>query len=66
MAFAAGNRRVRVLCNWRQSVSQICTASWQPKICRENLELLTSVGISLPGLDEGIAELKEAEEFLPH
>lgn len=43
----------------------ICTARWQPETFRKSLELLTSVGISLPGLDEGIAKLKETEEFLP-
>lgn len=44
---------------------EICTARWQPETFRKSLELLTSVGVSLPGLDEGIAKLKETEEFLP-
>jgi tetratricopeptide (TPR) repeat protein len=42
----------------------VCTHAWQPETFRKTLELLTSVGVSLPGLDEGIAKLKEAEEFL--
>lgn len=44
----------------------VCTHKWQPKTFRDTLELLTSAGVSLPGLDEGIAKLKEAEEFLPN
>ena len=41
-----------------------CTHAWQPETFRRTLELLTSAGISLPGLDEGIAKLKETEDFL--
>jgi hypothetical protein len=43
----------------------ICMHKWQPRTFRETLELLTSSGISLPGLDEGITKLKEAEDSLP-
>jgi tetratricopeptide (TPR) repeat protein len=42
----------------------VCTAKWQPETFRRSLELLTSAGITLPGLAEGIAKLKEAEDFL--
>ena len=45
---------------------EICTARWQPETFRRSLELLTDVGIRLPGLDAGIARLKEAEAFLPN
>lgn len=37
---------------------------WQPGTFRGTLELLTAAGVSLPGLDEGIQKLREAEEFL--
>ncbi len=40
-----------------------CTHKWQPKTFRETLELLTSAGINLPGLDEGIANLKDADHL---
>lgn len=42
----------------------VCTHAWQPQTFRKTLELLTSAGISLPGLDEGIQKLKETEEYL--
>jgi tetratricopeptide (TPR) repeat protein len=45
---------------------EVCTARWQPETFRQSLALLTDVGMNLPGLDEGIAKLKEAEEFLPN
>jgi hypothetical protein len=40
-----------------------CKHKWQPQTFRETLELLTSAGIMLPGLKEGIAKLKEVDDL---
>jgi hypothetical protein len=42
----------------------ICTDAWQPETFRKSLQLLTDGGVNLPGLDEGIMKLREAEEAL--
>jgi tetratricopeptide (TPR) repeat protein len=42
----------------------ICKDDWQPETFRKSLQLLVDGQVSLPGLDEGIAKLKEAEEAL--
>jgi len=38
--------------------------AWQPETFRKSLQLLVDGHLNLPGLDEGIAKLKEAEEAL--
>ena len=43
----------------------VCNAKWQPKTFRESLELLAGVEGVPEGLAEGVAKLKEAEDFLP-
>jgi tetratricopeptide (TPR) repeat protein len=40
-----------------------CTHKWQPATFRETLELLPASGVSLPGLEEGIANLKDADHL---
>lgn len=42
----------------------ICTDAWQPETFRKSLQLLVDGNVNLPGLDEGITKLKEAEEAL--
>jgi hypothetical protein len=42
-----------------------CEGKWQAKTHRESLQLYRSLGINLPGLEEGITKLEEAEGFLP-
>jgi tetratricopeptide (TPR) repeat protein len=42
----------------------VCTHKWQPKTFRETLELLTSAGVTLPGLEDGIEKLRDAD-YLP-
>jgi hypothetical protein len=42
-----------------------CEAKWQAKTHRESLQLYLSGGVNLPGLEEGIKRLEEAEGFLP-
>jgi tetratricopeptide (TPR) repeat protein len=42
----------------------VCTHAWQPETFRKTLELLTAAGVGLPGLDEGVQKLRDAEEFL--
>jgi tetratricopeptide (TPR) repeat protein len=42
-----------------------CEGKWQAKTHRESLQLYRSGGINLPGLEEGITKLEEAEGFLP-
>jgi tetratricopeptide (TPR) repeat protein len=42
----------------------VCTHAWQPETFRKTLELLTSAGVQMPALDEGVQKLKDAEEFL--
>jgi tetratricopeptide (TPR) repeat protein len=41
-----------------------CTVDWQPRTFRESLELLIDGGIDLPGLADGVGELREAERRL--
>jgi tetratricopeptide (TPR) repeat protein len=41
-----------------------CTGDWQPRTFRESLQLLIDGGIDLPGLADGVVELREAERRL--
>lgn len=42
----------------------VCTDAWQAETFRKSLQLLVDGQLDLPGLQEGIAKLKEAEEAL--
>ena len=49
--------------SWLERGLENCNTSFQPRTFRQSLELLRGGGVSLEGMDEGIAMLAEAETW---